>query len=82
VLSNEPATGTTNFAQRFFPIARPIRVEHGERVKASLTSYDAGEWRWQVDVGGERFDHSTFWGVPASAHSVRRAASDDDTPGL
>jgi protein arginine N-methyltransferase 1 len=72
VLTNRPAASTTNYAQGFFPVARPVQVEKGDRVAIAIQSHDSGHWRWQVAIQGSgaaqqpkaRFDHSTFLGFP------------------
>jgi type I protein arginine methyltransferase len=92
-LGNHPSmsvTKTTNYAQGFFPVARPIAVEEGDRTRISLASYDSVEWRWRVEVDrkgrsasedGMRFDHSTFWGFPLSSAGLQKLAP-DRTPKL
>jgi SAM-dependent methyltransferase len=83
-LTNRPGATTTNYAQAFFPVERPIPLSPGDRVTARVTSYDNLDWRWQIVVERPhqgsveriaRFDHSTFLGFPLSAASIREAAS-------
>jgi type I protein arginine methyltransferase len=84
VLSNRPGATTTNYAQGFFPIARPVALSEDDRVAVCIQSYDGLHWRWQVDIYGPdaplepaaRFDHSTFWGFPVSRSLVQKLASD------
>ena len=80
VVDNAPR-GTTNYAQTFFPIEAPTRVEKGERISIAIRHYDMEEVRWQIaiHVGQERtqpgrttFDHSTFWGFPLGKERMRR----------
>jgi protein arginine N-methyltransferase 1 len=88
-LGNRPGASTTNYAQAFFPLARPVPIEAGHRLKASITSHDSIHWRWQVEVEERtpagratvRFDHSTFFGTPISAQ-LRRRTAQDQTPKL
>lgn len=88
-LDNRPGGNTTNYAQAFFPLARPVPIKAGHRLEASLTSHDSIHWRWQVEVeertraGREtvRFDHSTFFGSLMPAQLLHGNAP-DHTPRL
>ena len=83
VLTNAPATGTTNYAQTFLPIEQPVGVERGGEVNVALDHLDGEILRWRVDVlprsrgedpGAEprHFDHSTFLGAPLSLEGLRK----------
>jgi SAM-dependent methyltransferase len=79
VISNRPSASTTNYAQAFFPVERPVVVEEGDSVAIDFRSYDSVHWRWQVEVRRPdsasalkaRFDQSTFWGFPLSRLRLR-----------
>ena len=83
-IDNRPGASPTHYAQAFFPLARPVRVQAGHRIEVSLTSHDSIHWRWQVAVkasaraGREtvRFDHSTFFGSLAPAQLLHGKAPD------
>jgi protein arginine N-methyltransferase 1 len=84
-LANRPGATTTNYAQGFFPVSRPVPIFEGDRIKVAMTSYDSFEWRWQVEVERHangviqkvvRFDHSTFLGMPMSMEALRHLAPD------
>ena len=74
-------SGTTNFAQAFFPFDRPVSVAAGDDVSVSIDSHDGHVARWRVAFSraGQphaQFDHSTLNGIlvsPASAASRRPA---------
>jgi SAM-dependent methyltransferase len=79
VVSNRPNASTTNYAQAFFPVERPVAVEDGDSVAIDFRSYDSVHWRWQVEIRRPdsanalqaRFDQSTFWGFPLSRLQLR-----------
>jgi SAM-dependent methyltransferase len=87
-LGNRPGASTTNYAQAFFPLSRPVPMKKGHRLKASLTSHDSIHWRWQVEVEERtragrktvRFDHSTFFGSLTPAQLLHEKASDQAHP--
>ena len=80
VMKNVPGdNSTTNFAQAFFPIERPVPVAAGDSVSIAIDSHDGHAVRWQVEIarGGQtlaRFDHSTLNGLLMSAQSLRKEA--------
>src|SRR4030095_12649642 len=58
-------SGTTNFAQAFFPIATPYAVASGDDSAIAIDSFDAIQTRWQMTIaspGGveAHFEQSTF----------------------
>jgi type I protein arginine methyltransferase len=82
-VSNCPGATTTNYAQAFFPVARPTSVVEGDRIGVFLMSHDGIHWRWRVDIEAEggtdrvvRFDHSTFLGIPLTGASFRNLEPD------
>jgi protein arginine N-methyltransferase 1 len=82
-IGNVPGdTGTTNFAQAFFPLDHPVAVEAGDMVSIGIESHDGHAARWQVEVSraGQRpharFDHSTLNGLLLTPQSLRKQASD------
>jgi SAM-dependent methyltransferase len=77
-IGNEPGRSTTNYAQAFLPIDRPVDLEAQDSVRVRVTCCRGIEFRWQVEVvrSGEAepratFDHSTFAGTPLSAASLQ-----------
>jgi protein arginine N-methyltransferase 1 len=81
-MGNVPGeSGTTNFAQAFFPIESPVAVQAGDRVAIRLETHDGVAARWQVDVirGASsiaRFDHSTLQAVSLSRQTLRKQSDD------
>jgi type I protein arginine methyltransferase len=86
-MGNVPGdSGTTNFAQAFFPLESPTSVRAGDRIAVRLETHDSIAARWQVDVTRDgasiaRFDHSTLHagGLPVQA---LRKQGDDYRPTL
>jgi len=80
VMKNVPGdSSTTNFAQAFFPLERPVPVSPGDSVSIAIESHDGQAFRWQVEIsraGGTlaRFDHSTLNGLLMSPQSLRKNA--------
>ena len=51
LMGNVPGeSGTTNFAQAFFPIESPVAVRAGDHVAIRLETHDGLAARWQVEV--------------------------------
>lgn len=81
-MGNVPGdSGTTNFAQAFFPIESPVAVRQGDRVAIRLETHDGAAARWQVEVtrGVEsiaRFDHSTLQAMKLSIQTLRKQSND------
>lgn len=75
-VDNAPGEATTNYAQAFFPIERPVSVKEGDTVKISLQTYDNFGCKWQVEVSAgsqtvAAFEHSTLLGFPLSEERLR-----------
>jgi type I protein arginine methyltransferase len=87
LMGNVPGdSGTTNFAQVFFPIDRPILLVPGDHVSMRADTHDGSAARWQVEItrAGRTiatFDHSTLQSEPLSMESLRKQA-DDYRPSL
>ncbi len=81
-MGNVPGeSGTTNFAQAFFPIDSPVAVRAGDRVTIRLETHDAAAARWQVDVMRStesiaRFEHSTLHAMSLSVPTLRKHSND------
>jgi hypothetical protein len=82
-LSNVPGdSGTSNFAQAFFPIEEPVPVSTGDRVVMALETLDGEVLRWRVEIRGAdgaaraRVEHSTLQAMPLSAETLRGRARD------
>lgn len=82
LMGNVPGdSGTTNFAQAFFPIESPVDVAAGDRVSIEIDTHDGLAARWQIEVvrAGKpiaRFDHSTLHGDALSIDVLRKQAID------
>jgi protein arginine N-methyltransferase 1 len=81
-IGNVPGeSGTTNFAQAFFPVESPVSVLTGDRVGIRIETHDGTAARWQVEVTRDgqsiaRFDHSTLHAEALSIEALRKQASD------
>jgi protein arginine N-methyltransferase 1 len=86
-MGNVPGdSGTTNFAQAYFPVESPVAVRSGDRVTIRVETHDATAARWQVEVTREgqslaRVDHSTLHAGGLSLQKLRKQA-DDYRPAL
>jgi len=73
-------SGTTNFAQAFFPIDTPVAVAAGDEISIAVDSFDSIQLRWQMKVephggGAARcFDHSTFHSTPMRPGALDKRA--------
>jgi len=86
-LTNEPGNDTTGYNHAFLPLARPVAVRPGDVVRATLSTFNGAQWRWQVAVerqaaqspgqpaAPERFDHATLWGFPISKEQLQPAGA-------
>ena len=80
VMGNVPGdSSTTNFAQAFFPLERPVSVTAGDELSIAIDSHDGHAVRWRVEFAraGEsyaRFDHSTLNGLLMSPRSLQKNA--------
>jgi protein arginine N-methyltransferase 1 len=87
VMGNVPGeSGTTNFAQTFFPIESPVAVRAGDRIATRLETHDNAAARWQVEVTRAgtvvaRFEHSTLHARSLSVQALRKQA-DNYRPAL
>jgi type I protein arginine methyltransferase len=82
-IGNVPgASATTNFAQAFFPVATPQRIDEGDSISIHIDTFDGAQTRWQITItprsGAEttRFDHSTFHSATLSGEDLRKQAAD------
>jgi protein arginine N-methyltransferase 1 len=82
-MGNVPGdSSTTNFAQAFFPLARPVAVVAGDTVDLTIDSHDAHVVRWRVEISRAgraaypAFDHSTLNGLLLSPVALRKQARD------
>jgi len=83
VMGNVPGdSGTTNFAQVFFPVETPVHITEGDTLSIGVDTLDGHVARWQVEVihpgGGPsvRFDQSTLRAETFPAGDLRKQASD------
>jgi protein arginine N-methyltransferase 1 len=81
-MGNVPGdSGTTNFAQAFFPIESAVAVRAGDRVAIRVETHDGSAARWQVEVARSgvshaRFDHATLYAGGLSVQQLRKQADD------
>lgn len=72
-LSNAPGSPTSHWGIAFFPLARPVVVERGNRIRTVIASQSNGAvWTWQANVHGEQFQHSTLWGFPQAERDLHK----------
>lgn len=76
-LSNGPENLASHWGLAFFPLAEPVRVDRGNRIRATIHSQSNGElWRWRVEVNGQQFDQTTLWGFLHEADRGHKLAQD------
>lgn len=64
-VSNGPTDKASHWGLAFFPLARPVRVDRGNRIDAHVSSNNNGEfWTWTVNANGSHFEQSTDQGAP------------------
>jgi type I protein arginine methyltransferase len=73
--SNAPGQPEVLYGQAFFPFREPLAVTGGDRVtlqiRADLVRGDY-VWRWNTALNGtQKFDQSTFFGMPVACNSLR-----------
>jgi protein arginine N-methyltransferase 1 len=82
VMGNVPGeSGTTNFAQAFFPLESPVDVMLDDVISIRIETRDCLAARWQVDVSRAGvslicFDHSTLHSEALSIDTLRRQSPD------
>jgi precorrin-6B methylase 2 len=82
LMGNVPGdSGTTNFAQAFFPLESPVPVRVGDRIAIRIETHDGIAARWQVEVTRAdrsiaRADHSTLLAEEFSKETLRKQAAD------
>jgi protein arginine N-methyltransferase 1 len=80
-VGNAPGdSGTTNFAQAFFPIDTPYAVAADDDVAIAIESFDAIQTRWQMTIaspGGveAHFEQSTFHSTRVRPDELGKRAS-------
>lgn len=73
-------TGTSNFAQAFFPIEAPAAVSKGDEITITVDRFDGLDTRWQVEIARladgsrKRFEHTSLQALPASIETLRKQA--------
>lgn len=78
LMGNVPGdSGTTNFAQAFFPLEWPVPVLSGDRIAIRIETHDGLAARWQVEVTRARqsiarADHSTLLAEEFSTEMLSR----------
>jgi len=82
LMGNVPGdSGTTNFAQAFFPLESPVPVLGGDRIGIRIETHDGLAARWQVEVtrAGRsiaRADHSTLLAEELSKETLSKQSED------
>jgi protein arginine N-methyltransferase 1 len=83
VMGNVPGdSGTTNFAQAFFPMGSPVGISKGDLIAIGVDHHDGHVARWRVsirrpgDPARAQFDHSSFASALLSTSTLRKQAPD------
>jgi protein arginine N-methyltransferase 1 len=80
--SNAPGAPPAIYGQAFFPLAEPIRLDPGDRIRIELRAKLVGSdhvWTWRGRVleggaAGRSFAQSTFYGTPLAPAELRKRA--------
>jgi protein arginine N-methyltransferase 1 len=82
-VSNAPGQPPMIYGNALFPLTRPVEVQEGDVLQASITAIHAGAayvWRWDTEVRGRtgsqkaRFSQSTLLQTLPSLAELRRAS--------
>jgi protein arginine N-methyltransferase 1 len=83
VMGNGPGdSGTTNFAQAFFPLGSPVGISKGDLIAIAVDHHDGHVVRWRIsirrpgDPARAQFDHSSFAAARLSTGTLRKQAPD------
>ena len=74
--SNRPGTRETIYGHGLFPFSEPVKLNKGDQIRLRLDAKmvkDDYVWRWHTDFERtkQRFNQSTFLGVPLSSKQLQ-----------
>jgi type I protein arginine methyltransferase len=74
--SNRPGTPDTIYGNGLFPFSEPVKLMEGDEIHLRLAAKvvkDDYVWRWDTDFERtkQRFEQSTFFGVPLSSNQLQ-----------
>lgn len=75
-LSTAPHEPPLHWSSAFLPLDPPVAVTAGEQVTFRLQRPPFGDWSWQVRTTTAEQQHSTFFSVPMTLKTVKKAALD------
>jgi protein arginine N-methyltransferase 1 len=72
-LSNAPSSASSHWGMAFFPVEHQVPVERGNRMRIDMRSQSNGSlWTWDVEVHGQRCQHSTIWGFQQASGEAHK----------
>lgn len=75
-LSTAPHEPQMHWSPAFLPLDPPITMTAGEQVTFKLQRPLGGDWNWQVETSTTRQHYSTFFAVPLTLNSLKKASLD------
>lgn len=75
-LSTAPCEPQMHWSAAFLPLDPPLALTAGEQVTFRLQRPLFGDWSWQVKTSTSEQQHSTFFSVPLTLKSLKKASLD------
>lgn len=75
-LSTAPHEPPLHWSAAFLPLDPPIELTAGETVTFKLQRPPFGDWSWRVETDLTVQQHSTFFSVPMTLKTLKKASSD------
>ena len=75
-ISTAPHEPPLHWSAAFLPLDPPIAMTAGEQVTFRLQRPPFGDWSWQVKTATAVQQHSTFFSVPMTLKSLKKASLD------
>ena len=75
-LSTAPHEPSLHWSAAFLPLDPPIAMTIGEQVTFRLQRPPFGDWSWQVQTSTGQQQHSTFFSVPMTLKTLKKASLD------
>ncbi len=75
-LSTAPHEPQMHWSAAFLPLDPPIALIAGEQVNFRLQRPPFGDWSWHVRTATTQQHHSTFFSVPMTLKTLKKASSD------
>ena len=74
-LSTDGESCKTHWSQVFMPLAQPLAVVKGDRLRFALKRPERGEWTWTTSLGEQRQRQSSFLSRPIKLEDVQKKAT-------